>query len=182
MSKSRKGQLNGFSAAILALVFAALVLVMGIILQQGITDTASSNEVVTIVNETVTGITNATAVAVGASGNCNFNSFAVVTAINTSNEFLLPAINYTIDGDAGTIVSTETTCLGVNDGDSDFTCSYDLDVTYTYKWGGEACDAGNKTIAGLGTFADFWEIIVLAIVIGIVIGLLLIVFGGRRER
>lgn len=42
--------------------------------------------------------------------------------------------------------------------------------------------AGNKTVAGLGTFADFWEIIVLAIVIAIVIGLLLIVFGGAAGR
>ncbi len=42
--------------------------------------------------------------------------------------------------------------------------------------------AGNKTAAGLGTFADFWEIIVLAIVIAIVIGLLLIVFGGAAGR
>jgi len=42
-------------------------------------------------------------------------------------------------------------------------------------------DAINKTIAGLTTFADFWEIIVLAVVIGIVIGLLLVVFGGGRS-
>ena len=42
--------------------------------------------------------------------------------------------------------------------------------------------AANDTITGLCTFADFWEIIVLAIVISVVIGLLLIVFGGRRER
>ena len=41
--------------------------------------------------------------------------------------------------------------------------------------------AGNKTIHGLGTFADFWEIIVLAIVIMVVIGLLLAVFGQKRR-
>ena len=29
----------------------------------------------------------------------------------------------------------------------------------------EAYSAANKTVVGLGTFADFWEIIVLAIVI-----------------
>ena len=38
--------------------------------------------------------------------------------------------------------------------------------------------AANKTVIGLGTFADFWEIIVLAIVITVVIGLLLVIFGG----
>jgi len=42
--------------------------------------------------------------------------------------------------------------------------------------------AANDTLVGLATFSDFWEIIVLAIVITVVIGLLLIVFGGSRQR
>ena len=46
----------------------------------------------------------------------------------------------------------------------------------------EAYDAANKTVVGLGTFADFWEIIVLAIVITVVIGLLLVIFGGAGGR
>lgn len=50
----------------------------------------------------------------------------------------------------------------------------------TQTAGTEAYDAANKTVVGLGTFADFWEIIVLAIVITVVIGLLLVIFGGRR--
>lgn len=45
-----------------------------------------------------------------------------------------------------------------------------------------AFTAANQTIIGLGTFGDFWEIIVLAIVITVVIGLLLTVFGGRTQR
>jgi len=48
--------------------------------------------------------------------------------------------------------------------------------------GSDAYEAANKTLVGLATFADFWEIIVLAIVITVVIGLLLVVFGGRRTR
>ena len=52
----------------------------------------------------------------------------------------------------------------------------------TQTAGTEAYDAANKTIVGLGTFADFWEIIVLAIVITVVIGLLLVVFSGKRTR
>jgi len=40
----------------------------------------------------------------------------------------------------------------------------------------------NITLSGLGTFADFWEIIVLAIVISVVIGLLLTVFGQEGKR
>ena len=52
----------------------------------------------------------------------------------------------------------------------------------TQTSGSEAYNAANDTLVGLGTFADFWEIIVLAIVITVVIGLLLVVFGGRRAR
>jgi len=52
----------------------------------------------------------------------------------------------------------------------------------TQDSGTEAYTAANDTLVGLGTFADFWEIIVLAIVITVVIGLLLVVFGGRRAR
>lgn len=46
----------------------------------------------------------------------------------------------------------------------------------------QAYNASNLTVVGLGKFADFWEIIVLAVVITVVIGLLLVVFGGRRGR
>jgi len=49
----------------------------------------------------------------------------------------------------------------------------------TQSSGTEAYDAANLTVVGLGTFADFWEIIVLAIITTVVIGLLLAVFGGR---
>ena len=55
-------------------------------------------------------------------------------------------------------------------------------LTDTQTSGSEAWEAANKTVYGLGTFADFWEIIVLAIVITVVIGLLLVVFGGRSRR
>jgi len=51
----------------------------------------------------------------------------------------------------------------------------------TQTSGTEAFNAANTTLVGLGTFADFWEIIVLAIVITVVIGLLLVVFGGGRR-
>ena len=52
----------------------------------------------------------------------------------------------------------------------------------TQTAGSDAFEAANDTIIGLSTFADFWEIIVLAIVITIVIGLLLVVFGGGARR
>jgi len=52
----------------------------------------------------------------------------------------------------------------------------------TQDSGTDAYVAANDTLVGLATFADFWEIIVLAVVITVVIGLLLIVFGGTARR
>ena len=52
----------------------------------------------------------------------------------------------------------------------------------TQAAGTEAYLAANSTVSGLGTFADFWQIIVLAIVTTVVIGLLLVVFGRRGGR
>ena len=99
---SKKGQVQSIAPAVLALVFAAVILVFGLVINQALIDTQ------------VTG-----------TAGCN---------------------------------STD-----LND------C-------------GPAYDAGNKTLVGLGTFADFWEIIVLAIVITVVIGLLLVVFTRKNMR
>ena len=52
----------------------------------------------------------------------------------------------------------------------------------TQTAGTDAYVAANDTIVGLATFSDFWEIIVLAVVISVVIGLLLVVFGGGSKR
>ena len=51
----------------------------------------------------------------------------------------------------------------------------------TQTSGTEAYSAANETVVGLGTFGDFMEIIVLAVVAAVVIGLLLSSFG-RKSR
>ena len=48
--------------------------------------------------------------------------------------------------------------------------------------GTEAYSAANETIVGLGKFADYWDLIVLAIVISVVISLLLVVFSMRKAQ
>jgi len=48
----------------------------------------------------------------------------------------------------------------------------------TQEAGSDAYQAANETLVGLASFSDFWTIIVLAVVISIVIGLLIAVFGG----
>ena len=45
-----------------------------------------------------------------------------------------------------------------------------------------AYSAANKTIAGMGKFGDYWDLIVLAIIITVIISLLLVVFSMRRVQ
>lgn len=52
----------------------------------------------------------------------------------------------------------------------------------TQTAGTDAFVSANDTLVGLATFSDFWEIIVLAVVVTVVIGLLLLVFSGRKAR
>ena len=54
------------------------------------------------------------------------------------------------------------------------------DVSTKTTAGTEAYDAANETIVGMGKFGDYWDLIVLAIVITVVISLLLVVFSLRK--
>ncbi len=169
----KKGQLQSLTPAILALIFAAIILVFGMVMSQELVNSISADQAGTGVNETMSiwvGVTNQSLNAVN---RCGATGFAVIGVWNDTLGVPLAAGNYTFYADGNIINSTnDVWSNGVNK----------WDVDYTYSWAGEACEAGNTTIAGLGTFADFWEIIVLAIVISIVIGLLLVVFGGSGGR
>jgi len=48
----------------------------------------------------------------------------------------------------------------------------------TQTAGTEAYVAANATVVGIGTFGDFWSIIVLAVVAAIVLGIIFALFGG----
>ena len=143
-------------------------------MDQSLTDSQAGTQTETVaVNETFTLVPSSIATTAHVhQGECGYASWsptAVYNNTNSSNETLDLTTDYTVNAADGTISNVtywETP----------------LKITYTYTWGGEACIAGNSTVYGLGTFADFWEIIVLAIVITIVIGLLLVIFGGKQKR
>ena len=169
----KKGQVQSLAPAILALIFAAIVLVFGLVMTQELRDSITVDQAGSISNETIgiwVGVTNQ---SLDATARCRATGFTLVNVWNDTNSVILDTTNYTTYTDGKIINLT-------NDVWSD--SSNKWDVTYTYVWGGEACTAANTTISGLATFADFWEIIILAIVISIVIGLLLVVFGGGGRR
>lgn len=179
--ENKRGQVGNLAPAIIGLVFAGIVLIMGLVVTQEMTDTVDDVSF-TVANESITAVSNTTASTVDTASRCNFNGFSVTNAWNSSNDVLITSNNYTVDASAGTIISTEELCTGVLGGVSDFYCGWDWNVTYTANWGDQACESSNSTVYGLGTFSDFWSIIVLAVVIAVVLGVLLAVFGGRRSR
>jgi len=169
---NNKGQVQTLTPAILALVFAAIVLVFGLVMTQSLTDTRDGTVAATAANETLALFAGTANQSVAAASLCGFGTITPASVIiyNATGDLLIATGNYSINS-AGSIVNSTATHT-----------DYPWLISYPYTWGDEACSAGESTTTGLGTFADFWELIVLAIVITIVIGLLLIVFGGRKSR
>jgi len=171
--KDKKGQLNGLAAGIIALIVAAVILVMGIIVSQEITNTQDAAIDGSIANESLAAFAGTTASQeVGGSESCGFGTIdtSSVVVFNETKDIQIAAGNYTVFSNGSIVNATADESM------------YAWQISYDYSWGGEACDAGNKTVVGLGSFADFWNLIVLAIVISVVIALLLVVFGGRKSR
>jgi len=174
LSLNKKGQIQVLAPAILALVFAAIVLVFGLVMEQELRDTQIGSTSYSVVNESMNfGNTTGYATISKYSGVTGFGGWNATLIMNaTTLESLTEGTQYEVYGANGTVRNL-TDDYGVN---------YGFTTTYTYADGGESFSAANQTVVGMGTFADFWEIIVLAIVITIVIGLLLVIFGGRTSR
>ncbi len=177
--RSKKAQVNTLAPAILALVFAAVVLVFGIVVIQELRDTTDGDDTTGAVttNETITASGDSISSEIVASDNCGYTTWNATAVINStvgsitgSNETLVEGTDYTVNANGSLLNITHF--------------EYPVLISgHTYSWGGEACQGANLTVVGLGTFADFWVIIVLAIVITVVIGLLLVIFGtDRRTR
>ena len=164
---SKRGQVNTMAPAILSLVVAAIILVMGLIIMGGIDDARTDDVSVTVSNETGAYI-NATGYTLTYASECGFNNVAITSAINTTSNTTILSVNYSVSS-VGVVTNAST---------ANFDAVW---ISYTYDWGDEACLASNETIHGLGTFGDFWTIIVLGFVAMIVIGLLLNAFGRRKR-
>jgi len=167
----KRGQVNTLAPAILALVFAGIVLVFGMVMSQELRDTTKGATSVSVANETIGAFTGSNQTVSGAAI-CGFGTATSYVVYNSTGDVLVPTDNYTAYSDGNII----------NVSGSEIHDKWAWQVSYNYNWGDEACVGANATVVGLGTFADFWEIIVLAIVITVVIGLLLIIFGGAGRR
>ena len=169
----KKGQLQNLTGFIIALVLAAIILVMGLIMTQTLQSTIDGvNTGVT--NDSFNAMSYETNITVGEATLCDFEGFGVTTLWQLVDGVVVNTSAYTVYPNDGNIILTAVAGSTQN--------NTHMNATTTYSWGDEACVAANQTTAGLGTFGDFWEIIVLAIVVAVVLGLLVAVFGGKRRR
>ena len=172
----KKGQVSSLAPAILSLVFAAIILVFGIIISQSMRDTDVMFNSVTTLNE-FPARANSTGYTLTGEDGDRTQGFTITSMKNATTKGLgfynltIDAANYTVNSVTGVVTNATTYNLFSN-----------VSINYTYSRGDEGWESTNKTLSGLGSFGDFWEIIVLAVIITIVIGLLLVVFGGRKER
>ena len=176
---SKKGQLNSLAPAVIALIVAAFFLIMGVIILQSLRDTSTvtQSQTQTVSNETVNLNSSATQNYADFLTVPSFNSPVIVLVTNHSGVYtVVSAANYTA------VDNATFTGIGGSLGIKADVNNTIVNVTYTYRHGDEAYGATNQTLVSLGNFSDFWEIIVLTIILTIVIGMLLVLFGGRGGR
>ena len=166
---NKRGQVGALSGNVIGLGIAAIVLVLLLVIAQNMRDMDIVTKVNSgsAVNESLTTVNQA-----GDALDADTNPACVATivrVINGSTGIEVPSTNYTTVG-----------CIVYQVGGG-YNNNTPWNVTYSFTYADQAYVAGNKSIVGLATFADFWVIIVLAIVAAVVIGIIFGVFS-RKAR
>lgn len=169
--RDKKGNINLIVPSVLVLVLGGIILIFGLLMLDELfmntTDTTTS-----VVNESLTSV-DENCESVTTTGKCGFHGFTVDKVINGSSGTVILASNYTvISNRQGKVCSTSGIFNSTN-----------WNVTYSYIWGNnEACFATNSTIEGLGKYADYIDLIALAVVIAVVISLVMIMFTLKKQQ
>jgi len=169
---NKRGNLDLILTGVFVFTLAGFLLVMGLIMLDDIyLDIA--DETASPVDETLTTVDNVTGEQVTATSNCGFHGFSVGNIANLTEGSDINSANYTVDSRTGVVKA-----VGTSEYADD---SWVINYSYSFS-NNSVCDATNKTISGQGSFADYFDLMILAVVIAVVISLLLVVFNLRRVR
>ena len=162
---------------VLTLALAAIILIFALMMTQGLFDSSTVKHAYTspVKNETLTTVTEAIH-NVAMRGSCGFIMLSGAVVTNATTNTLIPATNYTLDTTQGTIYFSGNAAEANGFNNSNW------NISYSYQYGLTSCTATNKTMIGLGKFGDYWDLMVLAIIITVIISLLLVVFAGRKVQ
>lgn len=174
ITKNSKGQINIIVPSVLALVLAAVVLIFSLLMMDEIYND-TDDTTTTKVNQTITAVSHAAKALVG-NGDCLAAQFSVSACVNATSGTVVPSTNYTVSATAGTILykTAQGDVSGFNS--SNWNC------TYTYVHGDEACMAANDSIVNIGKIGDYFDLIVLAVIVAIIIGVMLAAFAIRGKN
>ncbi len=168
---SKTGQekftLAGFASIAIALLVAAVILGMGGTILDKIQTTQSDGSA-TVANETFDWVEN--------------NSLFQFTETRTSSvvvycnvTLMVAGTNYTVNGD-GFRVQNQTGAASVESFDN---CRFN--ASYNYNFGSVARNSTDFGLTGIVTMAEFIPTIAIVAVAAIVIGLILVMFGRRKD-
>lgn len=168
-SLNKKGSLDILVPGIMVLVFGAIMLIFGLMVLDDIWD-ITIDDTGSILNETLIMATVDVGVNIGNFSLCGFRGMQITVATYDVNETRVEVGNYTIDSN-GTITPI-TGFVAPGQG---------INFTGTYTYGAsQACAVGNETIFAQGKFADYFDLIVLAVIIVIILSLIVAAFGLKR--
>lgn len=172
MKQKKSIQLSQAFGAVLTLVLVAVLVIVAIVIFVELGTSFAGTSTVTVINESG-GWLNATEYILDAATQCQINDLSVSEAWNFSSSSVIPVANYTVD----------TSTIGVTtNGDLLFNSSQ-VNYTYTYTWGSEACTASENLTTEFGNYTSLIGLVGTIIFLGLVIGVLVtaFAFGGRRE-
>lgn len=153
----------------------AILLIFALLILDSLLVTTADTKV-TVYNETLTTVTEAGETVAFTPGSCGVHSFAPIYVTNATGGETIGSGNYTYNLRTGKVSATAgATTLGVN--------NTDWNITYSYSFGNKSiCESTNKTIVGQGKFGDYFDLIVLAIVVAVVISLLSVVLSTKKVK
>ena len=170
--KLRNGQvltLANFGSIAIAIVVAVIVLGLGSTILEKIQAT-QTDDTGTYVNQSFTWQGNDTAVAFAAS---RVVTSSVVVYANVTVMGL--DVNYTVNA-SGVAILNQTAAASV-----DIFNLLLYNMTYSYKIGGTARNSTDYGITGLVTMAEFIPTVAIIAAAGIIIGVLLLFFGRKKD-
>ena len=169
--RNKKGMgIGDIYPVVLTITLVAILLAVSMMIFSEWTE-VTNTESATVTNETGAWINN-TVYYVDNYSVCGFNTLSVSQMVNATSGQIIGSGNYTIDADAGTI-----------NGATGRTANYSTcNVTYTYLYGGEDCEALEDIIEDYTDFVPWIGIILLVIAAAIVLGVLIRSFSGTGNR
>ena len=170
METKKSIQLSQAFGAVLTLVLVAVLVIIAIVIFVQLGTSFAGTSTVTVTNETG-GWLNQTAYTLDASTQCQVGGLSVTEAWNFSSSTVIPVANYTVDTTAFTVTSADF-----------YFNSSEVNYTYTYTWGSEACEASENITTEFGNYTSLIGLVGTIIFLGLVIGVLVasFAFGARR--